>query len=240
MKRLLLAVVTVLALSANSYAIPTLQLDILGGTYNTATQTIDAPGNIFKLYAYLIPDAGSVLLDDYYISAAVSPQVTAPASLGSFLFEGELINVTASGMNYGTPPFEELEPPDLPSHGVFPTYFREFDFNFSSGLKATAYNTGEAPFTQTGQGPTPNAAGTMYYMEFDIDVTNLDSDYVIHFDLYNSKLKQGKNGDIWKTQFAPFSHDASSIPSTQVPEPSSLILLGTGLLAFALRRRARN
>ncbi|HAS18026.1 MAG TPA: hypothetical protein DCR39_09160, partial [Nitrospiraceae bacterium] len=35
------------------------------------------------------------------------------------------------------------------------------------------------------------------------------------------------------TQFAPFSHDAES---KKVPEPSTLILLGTGLVALSLWR----
>ena len=72
----------------------------------------------------------------------------------------------------------------------------------------------------------------MYYAALTIDTSLLDTDYVIHFDLYNTKLKRG--GDIDVTQFAPFSHDAQS---AAVPEPSTVLLLGSGLVGLWASRR---
>ncbi len=68
-----------------------------------------------------------------------------------------------------------------------------------------------------------------------VDTSLLDSDYAIHFDLYNTKLKS--NGDIDVTQFAPFSHDAQGCTNC-VPvsdsEPSTLILLSPVLVSLGL------
>lgn len=218
-------------------AIPTLQLDILDGTYDYSSKTIIAPGESFTLYAYLIPNRRNSVNDDYYISAAIVPK-TGPAhyNLGSFVFGSSTISVT-SDMTYGVPPLETIvalqgwDAGDLPKHGIYPTYFSEFEFNFNNNSQISPYNTKER--AKSG-GSFPTSGSGMYYVTFSVDTSGLNSDYVVHFDLYNTKIKS--NGDIDVTQFAPFSHDAQS---TQVPEPSSLVLLGSGLIGFAIWRRKR-
>jgi hypothetical protein len=232
-------------------AIPSLQLEIQGGFYDPTTQTVIATSDSFRLYAYLIPAAGSLLTDTYFISAAIIPQ-TGPASaaLGSFVFNGTTVNVTGD-MVYGVPPIESLQSfdaGDLARHGIYETYFSEFAFHFDPGNRANAYNTAELP----GQGPTSSPDGTMYFAAFDVNTAGLANGYAIHFDLYNELFVTsrvctgtGQNrtctstltGDIDANTFAPFSHDAQGPPSRRVPEPPSLVLAGLGLVTVGLAMR---
>lgn len=243
-------------LASPAFAIPSLQLDIQGGVWDPVTQTVIATSDSFRVYAYLIPASGALLTDNYFISAAVVPRTgPADAALGSFTFNSTNINVT-SDMYFGDPPVESIDrmqprdPGDLPTHGIFETYFSEFRFAFNSANRATAYNTQDTP----GVGPTVNSSGTMYFAAFDVDVASLAQDHAIHFDLYDESILTklvctgtGRNKtctstttDIDVNSFAPFSHDAQSGSRRQVPEPSSLVLAGLGLVAvagFAIRSR---
>jgi len=223
-----------------AFAIPALQLDIKGGTYDLSTETIIAQNDPFMLYALLKPTSGAPLTDTYYISAALVPK-TGPDPLpggGSFTFAGTTIDVTKD-MVYGVPPLEtnlSYDHGDLAKHGIFLTYFAEFSFQFNASNRATVYNTQDTP----GAGPTPNPFGGMYFQAFSVDTTGLAPGYAIHFDLYNEELHRlcGGGTDIDIDKFAPFSHDAQS-PPTRVPESGALLLFGTGLIGLVGYRRVR-
>lgn len=255
MKVLNLTLATAIAIgfATSAQAIPQLQLSIAGGTYNSTTQTTVAASSVFTLYAYLTPgnganvDINALLADTYYVSMAVAPK-TGPTDsiLGSFKVGTSVIDVT-DDMTYGTPPLEALadtDPGDLSSHGIFETFFYEHAFNFDSLLQTNPFDV------QTSVGLTPTAGSGMYYVGFEIDVTQLLPDYAIHFDLYNSKVAKCKNNcvpdDIDVNDFAPFSHDAGSGGGDgdggdeTVPEPGSLFLIGGGLLGLWASRRRFN
>jgi hypothetical protein len=194
-----------------------------------------AGSNSFALYAYSLSLPGN-----YFLSMALVPS-TGAGSYGSFSVNGSTINVT-SGMTFGTPPFETIldgaDPGDLPSHGMYPTYFTEQMFTFSAANQSGVYNTQD----QTGAGPQPGTG--MYFARFDFDLSGLSPGFGLHFDLYNESLIsvcRNRNctlGDIDVNTFAPFSHDAQGMVRA-VPEPETyaMLLAGLGLMALFARRR---
>ncbi len=229
-----------------AHAIPTLQLGIENGIYDTVTQTILAPGNPFNLFAYLIPDTNNTLSDTYRLSIALVPK-TGPThtNLGSFTIDNTtVVNVTAD-MTYGVPPIETVatqssDPGDLADHGIFDTFFYELSFSFNSADQSAPFNTADNPADD----PSDHPGTGMYFHKFVINTALLNPDYVLHFDLYNAKIctdDKGQcsvEGDVDVSEFAPFSHDAQSIPPLPppppqpAPEPGILWLMATGLLSL--------
>lgn len=244
----LISMTALVAASMNAHAIPDLQLTILNGFYDHNTQTTIAPSgtNIFTLYALLSekystdPNGG---FGGYWISAALYPiQPNNHASLGSFKFDNQTINVT-SDMVWGTPTYAKNNGPgDLPDHGIYPTWYKEFQFNFNPANVITEFDvqasTPNTPLVANSSlNCGQNGVKCMYFAAFQVDVSNLNSGYAIHFDLYD-KTKAG--------DFAPFSHDAQSAtsrngggPGGEIPEPAGVALLGIGALALAWSRRRK-
>src|SRR5512139_531151 len=138
MKKILRSAVAALCISmllaGAAHAVPSLQLDILGGTYDWSTQTVVANVESFTLFAYLDANRFNPVTDTYTISAALAPQTPytpGGMALGSFSINGTTVNVT-NDMRYGIPPIETYlarDPGDLPSHGIYNTYFTETSFN---------------------------------------------------------------------------------------------------------------
>jgi len=244
--------------SASAYALPTLQLGIAGATYDNTTETSVATSNPFTLYAFLTPDKNNDLTDTYRIAIALTPQTSTAGNYGTFTIDGGTpIDVTAD-MVYGTPPLETIhdqlsDPGDLPTHGIYDTYFFELSFTFDGSNEAAGLdvqdNADLSGLDLSGSG--------MYYQTFEIDISGLADGYGLHFDLYNTAICTNDKGqcqvvgDIDQTQFAPFSHDASSGPDDggddgddqddiQISEPSPLALFGALLAVAGFSRRLRS
>jgi hypothetical protein len=258
MKQLVLAVLAALGAltTLNTQAVPTLQLNITGGTYDTATETVilDTAATSFTVNAYLQPDAYNGSADSYGLSVALVPK-TGPASatLGSFDIGGTTVRAT-DDMTYGVPPIETVATQlsdlgDLSTHGIFDTYFYENVFDFSGAPTTASVNTKDTP----GYDPTAHGGTDLFYRQFAIDVTKLDqtNPLGLHFDLYNRKIctattcQDGAKcqivGDVDQSEFASFSHDAEWVPEGGTParEPATLALLGAGAMALGITRRRK-
>ena len=225
---------SICVISSAAFAIPSLQLDIDGGLYDSSTETIVTTDDAFTLYAYLIPDANNILDDTYYISAAIAPATSSAASLGSFDFGGATVSVTGD-MTYGTAPLESAlgdqgwDAGDLQKHSIFPTYFWEHGFQFALGQSVAPYDTQDRAMNAD---PINISGSGMYYVSFAVDISGLDPGYDLHFDLYNTETLS-TDTDICKSCFAPLSHDAQT-----VPEPGLLVLYLAGIVClFCFRKK---
>ena len=224
-----------LAISVPAFAVPTLQLGIGGGFYDTESQSIATHANTFTLYAYGKATGSKAVktTDSHFISVAITPKIgPAPTNFGSFTFAGNTYDV--GDLVYGNPPLEEHldhDPGDLSPHGIFNTFFLEVQFFFSGSQKTSLTNTQNSPSYT----PVAGSGTDLFFMGFQVDVSNMLQGFDLHFDLYNDKIRS--NGDIDVSNFAPFSHDATTIRLYEpVPEPDALTLLLAALAMKGLQR----
>jgi hypothetical protein len=226
-----------LGLNGTADAYPSLQLDIGGGVYDPVTETVMATSDPFTLYAFASPSgnltAGEIvgITGTYYLSVALTPKTSPPGGdFGSFSILGDSVNETVDvtgDMIFGTPPDPAVASSgDLPSHGIFETYFTQYEIVFD-GTQTTPYNTQDNP------GGNLVAGSGMYDDAFTIDMSLLEEGFGLHFDLY----ALADDGTIdFK---APFSHDAGG-GTPPVPEPATFLLVGSGMAALAMFRRRQN
>lgn len=237
LNKVLISLLLTLAFAPLGWTVPLLQLDVDNGVYigapDSSTHATDDPFTLVALYTN-----GSAPTGSYYISAAIVPKVGATptgsptANFGSFSIAINGTTATysaAQDMQYGGPPVDDYDVyPNLPTHGIYATWFAEVGFTFNPANTMPAYDV------QTGE---LKANSLSLYQNFTVDTSGLANGFAVHFDLYNEWVHQKKKATDYNLEFAPFSHDAQS--RTRVPDSASTFSLLAGVLALCGWVRSR-
>lgn len=225
MKKTLTVLSTTLALAfmacGTALAFPTYQLYIdpnSGGTFDSATQTWVTSASPFTLSALYEPGKGS--MTNARLTVAL-PQGVNPAAGSIAINQQGGSTLANSGWVLGVPPISSAPLANgtkaLSEHGIYPTWYTEYLFDFSNAAPIFDAQPGAQPGTKNG-----------YREDFNISISGFS---LGHFDLYNlvSDPTSKKYGGI--AEFAPFSHDAGFTPP--IPEPRTMVLLGISLITAA-------
>lgn len=137
-KSFLCAMAVSLAMSGAAWAVPRLQIDVEGGLYDAVDESTYNTADTYNLYALMEESNKTDLSETYYVSMALIKPDDADWTddFGSFSFAAVSYD-DLSQFSWGTPSL--LTSIELGSHGIFPSYFAEHSFSFSSGNKAKSY-----------------------------------------------------------------------------------------------------
>lgn len=223
MKKLLILTIIGLLTSPVANAVPDLQLFVTGD-YDWETETWITTSSSFDLY---VVSAKHENLDVIVCISLATTDLPGDVSI-------EWDSSPVEDWVWGYAPIDNLPADwnggeDLPRHGNFPTWFAEVDagdYYLSDLVGDVQPDENGIYWDPSGGNGGGEATRPGMVRSFHVDVGGAFT--YIHFDAYTL------NEDGTINRFAPFSHDAGV-----VPEPGTIILLGTGLVGIGLSIRRR-
>lgn len=227
----LLVTVGLAGMASTALAIPVLQLYIDGATYDSVTETwVITTTDPFDLWVIGDVDKFGTIYD-VKLSAAVSTSeiggsITLAPTTTSVLTDPSTPSAPTPTANFpsadGAIP-QQGDGTSLPPHGIYQdgTSFFEWDlgdFTLTDSPIGDFIDTFPIEFPDNGQ--------------INVYTVTVSGFTQVHFDAYDHVITGGNHA---KLVFAPFSHDAEA----SVPEPATLLLLGSGLMVLGLFGRKR-
>ncbi|MEE9542650.1 MAG: choice-of-anchor N protein [Thermodesulfobacteriota bacterium] len=225
--------ITLTASTASAY--PVLQLYIPDATYDAVTETWTVDTPVFDLW--IIGNVAAFgTIYDVKLAAAFwgtggSIEFT-PTSGAPLIFDPSVPTfdpdsaITVDSINYPQSGVGSNDP--LPDHGIYDdptlnswTNFYLGDMNLTDSPIGDFMTSFPGSFDSTGQ---INA--------YTVAITGWDR---VHFDAFDHTVMSTGSGDKIKYWKAPFSHDAGG--GGVIPEPSTYLLLGSGLIGLGFLKR---
>ncbi|WP_028575372.1 choice-of-anchor N protein [Desulfonatronovibrio hydrogenovorans] len=237
---LLLAVV---AMPSAAQAVPSLQLYIMGAQYNESTESWMSYDNPFTLLVAGSNSGNAAKLTNLKLHIGIPTSAPDAWSGPSdwFLQPGGTVSIQGPGYESAqtiifTSSGPHGVPGELPGNGTpepWPGYYLSLDLpdmDFTTGSNLVSIPNFDPDYDSQDQG---SGLGVIYEYIISYQASHL---FGVHLDV--TAMLHGNNGII-RPVFAPYSHNADA-PS--IPEPATMLLLGTGLLVLAgfLRNRPFN
>jgi hypothetical protein len=242
---LFLTLITIMVCANTGFSIPVLQIYVEGAVYDVGTETwVFEPEEASNIRLWVIGNvAGYGPIYDLKLSIAYDSNI-AP----TFTLTPSKINATEYPK--WTDPSTPIVPiwkqtnasgdsplmgggASLPDHGIYKDGVTWQEFSLGNLTKI------DSPIGDfINSFPTPSLRLKGQINVYELSVEDLNAGDTIHFDVYDHVVCATDA----KYKFAPFSHDGEGTPGgpgASVPEPSTLLLLGSGICTLALYARAR-